>query len=110
MLEWNWSVKCLHHIYYSSLGPSHPIRKVHVVGNSRTEHDESDVLWQHDDGFLPDNASLLIVDVVHLVEDDPLDVSDHLRPSVEVVSQDFSSHDHATCLGVHAHIACYDTD
>jgi len=78
VFEGNRSVECFHNINHSSFCSSDPICELHVVRYGGTEHDYTDVLWQHDDGLLPDDSSLFVVDVMHLVEDYPLDVSDHL--------------------------------
>lgn len=107
VLERHRTMEGLHDVYHSSLGPAHPIGEIHVIGHSGTEHDESDVFRQHDDSLLPHHSSLLVVDVVHFVENDPLDVSDHLCPPVEVVSQDLGSHDDATRLRVHTHVTSH---
>lgn len=108
VLQGHGPVEGLHDIDYPVLGPADPVGEVHVVGHGGTQHDDADVLGQHDDGLLPDHASLLVVDVVHLVEDHPLDVPDHLRAPVQVVPQDLRSHDHAARLLVHAHVASDD--
>lgn len=68
------------------------------------------MLGKHDDCLLPNNSSFLVVDVMHLIEDDPFYITDHLSAAIEIVSQNFCCHDHATGLRVHAHITCYYTD
>ena len=99
----------LHHVYDPSLSPPHPVRKVHIVGHCRTQHDQSNMLRQHNNRLLPHHPSLGIVDVVHLIENDPFDVADHLRTAIELVTQDLGSHDNAGGLRVHRDVACYDT-
>ena len=56
--------------------------------------------------LLPDNAALRIVDIVHLVEDDPLDVPDDVSALVQHGPQDLRRHDEAGRLGLNAHIPC----
>lgn len=93
----------------ASLGATHPIGELHVVGDGRTEHNDTDVFWEHDEGFLPDHSSLLVVDVVHLVEYHPLDVADHVGTLVEAVSQNFCCHNHTTRFLVEGDITSHDT-
>lgn len=94
-------VKGLHDIYHSPLGPTNPVGKLHVVRYGGTEHDNTNVFGEHDDGFLPDDSSLLVIDVVYLVKDDPFNVPDHFCPSVQVVSKDLGGHYHTRGLLVH---------
>mmetsp|Transcript_40497 Transcript_40497/g.95118 ORF Transcript_40497/g.95118 Transcript_40497/m.95118 type:complete len:400 (-) Transcript_40497:590-1789(-) len=70
-----------------SFGPADPVGELHGVGRGRREEDHVDVVGQHDDDLLPDHPTLGIVDVVHLVEDDPLDVPDQVGPPIEHASQ-----------------------
>lgn len=110
MLQRDRPVKRLHNVNDPSFGSANPICKVHIIWNCGAQHDNSDVFRQHDNGLLPDNASLLIINVMDFVEDDPLNVSDHLCASVKIVSKNFCGHDHATCLLVHADVTCDDSD
>lgn len=75
-------MECLHDIDHSPFGPAYPICKLHIVRYSGTEHDNSDMFRQHNDSLFPDNPSFLIVYVVNLIENDPLNVPYHLGPSV----------------------------
>ena len=52
------------------------------VGHCGGEHDHGDVAREHDDDLLPHHAALLVVEVVHLVKDDPLHVADQVRALV----------------------------
>lgn len=70
----------------SAFGSAHPVGELHVVRHGSTEHDDSNMLWQHNEGFLPDHSSLLVVDVVHLVEYHPFDITDHISPFVKAVA------------------------
>lgn len=78
MFEWDWSMESLHDVDGSVFSATDPIGKVHIVGDSCTEHDESDMFWKHDDGLFPNHPSFWVVDIVDLIENHPLDVSDHL--------------------------------
>lgn len=60
-------------------GSPDPVCKLFRVWHGRREENDADVLWQHDDDFFPHDAALKIVDVVHFVENDPLDVSNQIR-------------------------------
>jgi hypothetical protein len=110
VLEWDGTMQSLHYIDDSSLGSPYPIRKIHVVRDCGAEHDKSDMFWQHNNSFFPNNTSLLVVDVMYLIKNDPLNIPDHLCAAIEIVSQYFSGHDHATCLGIHAYISRNDPD
>lgn len=58
------------------LNAADPLGELQVVGHCSGEHDDADVVGQLDDDLLPDRASLLIVDIVDLVENDPFDICD----------------------------------
>ena len=49
----------------------------------------------NDDDLLPDNATLSVVHIVHLIEDDPLDVADDVSPAVEHRAEDLRGEDEA---------------
>ena len=51
-----------------------------------------------------------IVDIVNLVEYDPLDILEVGRVVVEHLLQDLSSHDHARCVGVERDISSANTN
>ena len=68
------------------------------------------MIWKHDDDLLPDHPSFRIVDVVHFVKYDKLDVADNIGSPVEHTSQDLGRHDQATSLRVDLNISCQDTD
>ncbi len=101
MLQGHGSVKSLHDINQSPLSPSYPVGELHVIGDSGAKHDDTNVLWQHDDGLFPDHTSLLIVDVMHFVKNHPFDVTNHLSPTVQVVTKDLCCHNYACSLLVH---------
>ena len=50
------------------------------------------------------------VNVVHLIEYNPFDISDHIGSSVQIVPENLSGHDDATGLWIHANITCDYTD
>jgi hypothetical protein len=110
VLQWDGTMQRFHYIDNSSLGSSYPIRKIHVVRDCGAKHDKTNMFWQHNNGFFPNHTSLLVIDVMHLIENDPLNVSDHLCAAIEIVPQDFSGHDHATRLGIHTHVSRDDPD
>jgi len=89
------SVVCDLDEYASSLGPSHPVRELLVVGSGCRKHHDSYMVRQHHNGLFPHCASFLIVDVVNLVEDNPLDLLDRVRVVVEHLLEDLSSADDA---------------
>ena len=72
-----------------------PVSKFKSVGDGCREHDHVDVVRQHDDDLLPDNATLSVVHIVHLIEDDPLDVADDVSPAVEHRAEDLRGEDEA---------------
>ena len=55
--------------------------------------------------LLPHDAPLGVVDVVHLVEDDPLDVADDVGALVQHAAQDLGGHDEAGRLRLDARVA-----
>jgi hypothetical protein len=64
------------------------------------------VVGKFDNDFFPDRASLFIVDVMHLVEDDPFDISDSGRVVVEHLLEDLGRHDQARGIIVQLNVAC----
>jgi len=100
-------MQSLHHVDHPSFGPPHPISEIHIVGDSCTQHNQSYMFGKHDNGLLPNHSSFGVVDIVHLVKNDPLNVSYHLSPSVQIVPQYFCSHDHTACLRIHCDITSY---
>lgn len=54
--------------------------------------------------LLPDHATLDIIDIVHLIEHDPLDVADDIGALVQHAAQDLGGHDQARGLRLDAHI------
>ncbi len=97
----HWPVESLHDINHSPFGSPDPIGELHVIRNCGTEHNDTDMFGQHDDSLLPNHSSLLVVNVMNLIENYPFNVADHLCPSVQVVTQNLCCHDHACCLLVH---------
>ena len=55
--------------------------------------------------LLPDDAALSVVDVVHLVEYDPLNVANDVGALVEHAAQDLGGHNQAWRLGLDADVA-----
>ena len=49
-----------------SLGPADPVGEVDDVGHGGAQHDDVHVVRKQDQDFLPHDAALGIVDVVHL--------------------------------------------
>lgn len=76
VLEWHWPFLSVLDKDFLLFHSADPLGKLKIVGHRSGEHYNADVVRQFDDNFLPDGASLLIVDVVNLVEDDPLDIGD----------------------------------
>lgn len=100
-------MQCLHYIYNPSLRSPNPIRELHIIRNSCAKHYQSYMIRQHYNRLFPYHSSLSIIDVMNLIENDPFYISYHLSPSVKIIPKNFSSHDDATSLGVHAHISRY---
>lgn len=61
------------HVAGLALDPADPLREVARVGDGGREEDVADARRAEDHGFFPDDASLAVAHVVHLVEDDPGD-------------------------------------
>ena len=81
-----------------------PVGELPHVWHGGGEEHEADVRRKHDDHLLPDDAALGVVDVVHLVEDDPLHVADEVRAAVQHRSQNFRGHDEARRVRLDAHV------
>lgn len=54
------------------------VTKLKGIGHCGREQNDIDVRGQHNDHFLPHYTPLEVVDVVHLVEDDPLYVANEI--------------------------------
>ena len=87
------------------------------------------MIREHNDHFLPDNAPLGkenyqppfsyqqriithlgIIDVVHFIKDDKLDISDEISTFVKHTPQNLRRHDQTGRLRVNLYIACQNTD
>ena len=88
------------------------------------------MVWQHDDHLLPYNPSLRVaygacqntshsftfttylrvVDVVYLIEDHELDVTDKISTFVEHASEYLRSHNKAVGLGINLYISGQDAN
>eukprot|EP00982_Pelagococcus_subviridis_P016417 31477-Pelagococcus_subviridis.AAC.9 len=88
---------------------SDPLRELKRVGQRGGEKDHLASLRRVNDALLPHDASLFIPHVVHLVEDDPLDLSHDLAPAVQHPAQDFRRHHDARRVFVDAHVARHET-
>ena len=53
------------------------------------------MLWQHDNNLFPHNPPLDIIHIMHLIKNNPFDVSDDVCTLVQHRSQDFCGHDEA---------------
>jgi hypothetical protein len=109
MLQRHRSMESLHHINHSSLSSADPVCELHVIRHCGTQHDNTNMLGQHDDSLFPNNTSLFIVDVMDLIKDDPFDVPDHFGTTIQVVPENFSCHDNAGRLLVEGHVTGDDT-
>mmetsp|Transcript_16843 Transcript_16843/g.64133 ORF Transcript_16843/g.64133 Transcript_16843/m.64133 type:complete len:565 (-) Transcript_16843:922-2616(-) len=96
------------HVDRSPLRPADPFAELDRVRRRRREEDHAHVGREHDDHFFPDDASLAVVDVVHLVEDDPLQVAHKICPAIQHASQDLRRHHHARRVRVDTDVARHD--
>ena len=76
MLQGYRSLLCILDIDFLLFDASDPLGKFEVVRHRCGEHYDTHCVRKFDNDFFPDTASLLVVNVVHLVEDDPFDISD----------------------------------
>lgn len=102
-------MQSFHYVDHPTFSSAYPISKIHIIWDCSTQHDESYMFRKHDNGFLPNHSSFRVVDIMHFVKYNPLNVSYHLSPSIQIVSQNFSSHDNATSLRIHRNITSDDT-
>ncbi len=80
------------------------------VWNGGGKKDERDMCWQHDDDLFPDHATLKVVDVMYLVKDDKLDISNEISSAVEHTPQNLGGHDQTAGFRVDLDVASQDTD
>jgi hypothetical protein len=67
-------------------------------------------MGKQDDSLLPDDTSLLVPHVVHLVKDDPSDFPHHLGASIQHTSENLRRHDQTRGSRVDGHISRHQTD
>ena len=96
---------CSHFFSFAHLRPPDPLRELNGIGRGGTEKDQPNVLRKHDDHFLPHHPPLGIVDVMNLVENDPLNVPDHVGAAVQHRAEDLGGHDKARGGGIDLHVA-----
>ncbi len=109
MLQRYRSMECFHNINHSSFGSTDPVCELHIVRYSSTEHNNPNMLRKHNNGFLPNDTSLLIIYIMDLVKYNPLNVSYHLGSSIKIVSQNLSCHDYTRSLLIHWNVSSYYT-
>lgn len=74
------------------LGTTNPIANIFAVWCSGTEEDHVDGGWQHDDDFFPDNATLIVIDVVGFIKDDALYITNDISSTVQHASKNLCGH------------------
>ena len=112
MLKRHRALLSVLHVDFLLFDAADPLGELQVVGHRSGEHHDGDSIRELDDDLFPHRSTLLIIDVVNFVENDPLDVSNTRRIIVKHLLQDFSCHNQARCILVelditskHAHIA-----
>ena len=95
VLQRHWALLSVLHVNLFLFDTADPLGELKVVGYCGREHDNTDRIRQLDNHFLPNRATLLIVDVMNFIENDPLNVSDTRRVVVQHLLQDFGSHNQA---------------
>lgn len=80
------------HVAGLALDPADPLGEVARVGDGGREEDVADARRAEDHGLFPDDASLAVAHVVHLVEDDPGDLFGDLGAAVEHAAEDLGGH------------------
>ena len=91
VFQWHWPFECADHVYRALFRAPNPLRELHGVRSRRRQEDHGHMLcddartqqghtaaprawemapqartWKHDDDFFPNNATVSVVDVVHL--------------------------------------------
>ena len=94
----------------SSFGSADPIRELDGVGRGSTEKHHPNVVGKHDDNFFPYYTSLGVVNVMHLIKDNPLDIPDKVSAAVEHTSEYFGSHDKVRPVWVDLHVSRDESD
>ena len=110
MLERRWSEVCVDHRAWLVLDLNNPLAKLSSIRDCRRQEHILDSTGQHDNGLLPDHASLFVAHVVDLVEDDPSHFSGDLAAVVKHASEDLSGHDKARCTFIDGNITCHEAD
>ena len=108
-----------------------PVRKLLRVRDGGREQDDVNMIRQHDNDFFPDDtalckfgcenpphkasvstrtAHLRVVDIMHFVEDDELDIPYQVRALVEHAAQNLRGHDEAVSFRIDLNIAGQDTN
>jgi hypothetical protein len=66
------------HIDLTTLQPPNPVSKLQGIRDGSTQKDDGDMVREHDEHLLPHDPTLSIIDIVNLIKDDPLQVSDDI--------------------------------
>ena len=78
MLERNGTLQRTDNVHLPAFGSSNPSGKLDRVRDSSTKHNNVDVGRQQDENFLPDDSALAVVDIMHLIEDDPFQIANDI--------------------------------
>ena len=95
---------------FLSLRSSNPISKLENVWNRSRQQNQTNVRGKHDDDLFPHDTSLGVIYVVHLVKDDPFDVTYQIRASIQHTPQNFRRHDETSRFWLDGNVTCQQTD
>jgi len=106
-----------------------PVCELLRVRYGRREQDDVDMIGEHNDHFLPHDASLGdknyqplsslkkaiatylgIIDVMHFIKNNKLDISDEIRSFIQHTPENFRSHDQTWGFRINLYISCENSD
>lgn len=106
MLERHWSFLGVLDVNFLLLDTSDPLGELEVVGHCSGKHHDWNCVWKFNDDFFPDWASLLVIDVMDFIEDNPFDVGDSWWVIVKHLLENLSGHDQAWRVFIKLNISC----
>jgi hypothetical protein len=106
MLQWNRSLICALDIDFLLFGPANPLRKLHIIWDSCRKHYDTNMIWKFNDNLFPDTSSFFIVDIMNLIEYDPLHILKIVHIVIKLTLKHLCCHDNTGCVSVDADISC----
>ena len=109
MLQRHRPFKGVLDVHFFPLGAADPLSELFVVRYGGREHDDGDGVGQFDNDFFPDVTAFRVINIVHLVKDDPLHILDVVAVVVQHGLEHLRGHNHAASVSIKGHIASKNT-